>query len=653
MNGNKSHTGRPAPSFFRNEDHSHETSSLLLAAVLAATLAASPLVAAPTIASSGGSRVSPLPGGSGAPKYTAVCYDDFTSSARMQTVQGAELNFPGATVTQFLQASHVSAYDYSTSGKFSIEFWRNPTWRGFTAGSGTNHCWVSKDQSVGKGFTIRSYGVTGQEDQVEIFLWGNTGGANGSNSFRTTQNPPNGQPISASNPHLWSVCHVTFNASTQTLTVYLDGVKIGQVVNATASGSMTVESGAVPSATPVNSQPLTLGATDFGASGMLDKYIGALSSAKLWVGRELSQSDVTSLTGNYFPTPYASLANQVGGPSPLLTNCVGAWELTEATGSGNRADATANNNPMVPKNWTSGNSSTAVTGSVPQAVLCQTYRELGALQLTKKAISFQYMPHYAAKSLADGTSAAPFNGSPSLYFGGQHGLHALVDGVGQWCQSADFCCAFQPTAVSFGGTADSIDRHLIGVATRNTNTGDNDRQYFFLDLFGTNVSGFEPVPHMRIKPSASFNLDNRPASASSNLGSVGGVNNFVIYRVLGAGGTASYSVRVNGVADTIDPNYAHGAGDPNSWGTNSGYWNTNLSQCASLNVVSVGALNYLDAIDSITSGNSTVVPGDNSQDYFRGYVAMAAIYGAQGTGGALGNGDINNLENKWRAVTGK
>lgn len=521
---------------------------------------------------------------------------DFTSTARMGTINALDLN----GTSQYLQASDISAYDWSSSKKWSVEFWRSPNWRATSSGAGYSRCWFSKDtfNSAGdRGFFIRSRGTIGHEDELEIYFWGDPAGGTtyAYNQFQITGTSQN-----------WSHCIVTWDGgSTQTLKVYLDGVLVVTIANTTVtngSGSATVSSGGVPNTSPRSTAPATIGATNI--SGITNFHPGPMSTVRFWVGRALSLSDVTALWGDYFPTAYASLA------SGLNTSSVGAWDCGES--SGNRADSTANNNPMVP---------TATPG---RATLCKTYAEKGPCQLQFRTPSFCYCPQVITSS--------PLNSLTALKFSGNHYMRAGAGGLGLQALSVDWFAAVRPTF--FPAAPDQADHTMLSL---NRETGTGTKEYCFMMYFGaanriylryhTSVANSNP------RGSTSLSIDTNYLHSCSTYGT---------------GNLTSFNYRTNKAADAIDGDYEPSTPGSSYNANGSSIWNSSPSQMHAIESISVGGLFYEEA----GSVAVTAVPRDFSQAYFLGYMTHAQLYGKASTGGALTTAERLAVENSIGSVIG-
>ena len=101
---------------------------------------------------------------------------DASNTATMTFRNGAQFV---AAQSRYLQAAHNAALDFSTgtnANKFSIEVWRN------ASSAGTNYCFISKDivNTAGKhGWSLRTSGTAGQENQVEFWSWNSSTNAYG------------------------------------------------------------------------------------------------------------------------------------------------------------------------------------------------------------------------------------------------------------------------------------------------------------------------------------------------------------------------------------------------------------------------------------------------------------------------------------------
>lgn len=550
--------------------------------------------------------------------HRLAIYADMMSTSYMTLLNGCLFN--GSSM--YLTASDISAYDWSSSNKWSVVFWRNPIWRG-TGSTGYDRVYFCKDSNgAGTGSFIAEHGImfktsgsVNKEEKMQCYIY--TGSSNTYCNFIIV--PPVTNTTATQSQ--WSCFAATFDNGT--FKAYFDGVLGCTITNAGGLTQGTLDgalNNTMPSTMPRCTAPIRIGVGQFGREGapnLLDYYFGGLDHVMFCVGTALSQTDVTNLvTGtslSYFPKTYAQMSGTLQG------YCTGFWNCDES--SGNRADSTANNNPMVPS-------------ATPPTRLqnCIQLIERGPLQLALAPISYSRAPM---------VSTAP--GLTCLQFAGSHHLEARIDGLGSWSRSADYIVAFQPTLLS---TSDSIDRFLLGLYSQDVQTATANREYMFPMLLGTSGTQ-EPCPHFRYKANGSalaastVNGDNRAASTSSKL--TLNTNCVMTFRQLGTGSTTSYAYRFNGTPDTVDQTYS-------GFGANTN--NPQNSQLANMGVrrraFGIGALNYRNS----DYGDQTSVPGDSVQDCVCGYMYAAAMYLYSATGGPLSTAEIASLEAPLRSALG-
>lgn len=536
-----------------------------------------------------------------------IIYADLQDTSAMSFINGTR--FPG-TATGYLKANDISAYDASSTNTWSVIFWTNRLWRGISGGTGYSHALFTKaavnasNGSTDHGIWIATAGTQGKEEELDVNIFTGTNKVYSNYRAKSQGN--------SSGASIWSCFALTY--ATGTVKNYFDAVLCSTISGTTVSQGAI--DGTVTNAIPATMQrmtaPIVIGNVNNGTVASpvyVNSYNGIISHVIFYPNYVLTQSDITTLFKRGFPTNFSSLSGNIS------TKAVGAWDCGET--SGNRLDSTSNANPLVPN------------GSVTQAKQAYEVREKSPLQSILRAVTYARCPVLDTSTM---------NGKNSLFFAGCHGLEARFEGLANWAGCSDFIAAVRPTILS---QSDSVDRNICGTFSQDLLGLDADREYLFPYFYGVAGSGSQPNLYFRIRQGSAHDGQCRGQAAFAIN------NNYVVtVRQFGTGNAASYGIRINGTADTLDGSYG-------SWGSASNLWNT----APSGNVIrrmgfGIGYLNYLTAAS--TNTGTSQVPGDNGQDFFQGYIMHASwhVGPAASSGGALTTGEILTLENIWRTLCG-
>ncbi|MBI2826698.1 MAG: hypothetical protein HYX69_18660 [Planctomycetia bacterium] len=461
------------------------------------------------------------------------------------------------------------ALDFATGKKWSVEFWRNPDSLGLDR---TYVCKYKYDTQ--RGWRIGTGGSTGQEHEIAIGLHDGS-----SFTFNTTTGASKN----------WSQCVVVFDLTQGTaanrVKVYLDG----GTTPVAWSGTPNFQSAVASSAAAV-----TLGTWGTTGSAFNSQYYdGTLRAVRIW-NRALASGEVSDLFSESTFGIRPALFGEIDGS--LQSGCVAAWDLDEESGS--RADSSGQGWTLVEK-----------SGPIAQAQLCTQLVERAA-GLVFDAPLYYYAPWRFASS--------PINGRPALYFGGTHWMNCNV-ALGTADSSGDILAIVRPTDLS----GISFDYSFMAIEKDAASANET----YFFPMFFRNGAGDTMKVNIRMRTDLASAFNGRvTGSTVTSAGSTYVCN----VRGLGAGGTASWEMRVNGNQETVTDD---GPAVRNKY----------TKDLDAPDHLTLGGLNY--------EGTITEAPYW-IQDRFKGYIAGILLYGSAGTGGALSAAENLNVENWARNLAG-
>lgn len=424
--------------------------------------------------------------------------------------------------TEYLSATASADFDPSASGKFSVVFCKSNHWdqgnslNGIQAGyvglwnPNTASCWlVGTDGSNHHGNVITLYAAT-----------------NSSGSTNASLQSTSDHDASYVCGYPWDVGAATYDATQGTAAnraiVYKDGTAYSNAnSNVTISGTLpgTLQSGA--------SIPLNIG----GGYGNLGwRFFGAMRCVMYFVGRVLSPTEITTLTG-YLKANYTFQDIVNAGFS--LSNLVAAFDLSEPSGQ-SRFDFS-----------TKGHHLAETSGAVANANVVTSVRERGrhSFQMYPPRVvagSTDYVANvYTPQMLQmapEWVASSPLNGQPAIRIRGGRGL---------------YCKGFSP--ISAVATDSFQAFYLNQLASAETfcftSAGEvhNYLSYWGLGFTNAQVAAGGTGAWLRFRnPQTAIN-----GSVYGNLSWAATTPLISSWRTIGSGSAASHEHWLNGAQDTL------------------------------------------------------------------------------------------------------
>lgn len=425
-------------------------------------------------------------------------------------------------VNGFLQIAASADFNFNTSQKFSIVFWRQPDWNVTAITSGTAQIYLGHGTfGSSAAWLIASGGSAGQGNCLQLLMATNVSGS----ALATSTFPANQQGSNWPASPPFSMGVVTYDGTQGTAAnrpvLYQDGVAaVSPVIGGTFPANPNVGTAML----------LSIGR---GLGTVVQPLIGKMNRILIFAGRVLSQSEVTTLwnsgKGYYSKDLIASSFD--------LTGLVLTLDCVEPAGS-KRYDLSGNSHHA-----------SETSGTVAQAALTQQLIDKGRHQLkyyprarplTSSGLG-QQKNNFAFCSGLEWEQNI-FGNLPAIRVRGQKSLYANAVQPFNYT-AADIFIVNRFTALPAPNSGD-YEAYLFSSAGEY----DNNR-YWIHGLVSKSVALSVPynnVPWLRIRNNGDTSLNNLIVGKQSY---VTGQNYVTCWRVYGTGTPAasSFECRVNGV----------------------------------------------------------------------------------------------------------